>query len=42
MQANCRDRDQKSRYMASDLGLHFVSMSRKKDARPICVNMCVS
>ena len=36
---NSEDPDQMSHSAASDLGLHCLSMSRKKDARLICVNM---
>ena len=33
MQANSRDPDQTWHSVVSDLGLHYLPMSRKKDAR---------
>ena len=38
MLANSEDPDQTPRSVASDLGLHCLSMSHKKDARLIWVN----
>ena len=35
MQANSGDPDQTSHFVASDLGLHYLPMSHKKDARHI-------
>ena len=35
MQANSRDPDQTRHSVASDLGLHYLPMSHKKDARHI-------
>ena len=37
MQANSGDPDQTPHSVASDLGLHYLSMSHKKDAMHICV-----
>ena len=37
--ANSEDPDQTSRSVASDLGLHYMFMSQKWDARLICVNI---
>ena len=40
MQANSGDPDQTPcKTAASDLGLHYLSMSQKKDARHICFRM---
>ena len=39
MQANSGDPDQTPRSLASDLGLHFLPMSHKKDARLIWFKM---
>ena len=39
MQANSGDPDQTPHSVASDLGLHFLPMSHKKDARHIWVKM---
>ena len=39
MQANSGDPDQTSHSVASDLGLHYLPMSHKKDARHIWVKM---
>ena len=39
MQANSGDPDQTPHSVASDLGLHCLSMSHKKDARHIWVKM---
>ena len=41
MQANSGDPDQTPHSVASDLGLHSLSMSHKKDARHIWVNKCI-
>ena len=35
--ANSGDPDQTSRFSASDLGLHCLPMSHKKDARLTCI-----
>ena len=40
MQANSGDSDQMPHFVASDLGLHYLPMSRKKDARHIWVKKC--
>ena len=37
MQANSGDPDQTSQSVASDLGLHYLPVSHKKDARHIWV-----
>ena len=37
MQANSGDPDQTPHSVASDLGLRYLPMSHKKDARIICV-----
>ena len=45
MQANSGDLDQTQHSVASDLGLHYLPMSHKKDARHIWVKMqliCIS
>ena len=39
MQANSGDPDQTPHSVASDLGLHYLPMSHKKDARHIWVKM---
>ena len=39
MQANSGDHDQTPHSVASDLGLHSLPMSHKKDARHIWVKM---
>ena len=39
MQANSGDLDQTPHSVASDLGLHYLPMSHKKDARHIWVKM---
>ena len=39
MQANSGDPDQTPHSVASDLGLHYLHMSHKKDARHIWVKM---
>ena len=39
MQAISRDPDQTLHSVASDLGLHYLPMSHKKDARHIWVKM---
>ena len=39
MQANSGDPDQTPHSVASDLGLHYLSMSHKKDTRHIWVKM---
>ena len=39
MQANCGDPDQTPHSVASDLGLHCLPMSHKKDARHIWAKM---
>ena len=39
MQANSGDPDQTPHSVASDLGLHYLPMSHKKDARQIWVKM---
>ena len=39
MHANSGDPDQMPHSVASDLGLHFLPMSHKKDARNIWVKM---
>ena len=39
MQANSGDPDQMPHSVASDLGLHYLRMSHKKDARHIWVKM---
>ena len=39
MQANSGDPDQTPQSAASDLGLHYLPMSHKKDARHILVKM---
>ena len=39
MQANIRDPDQTPHYVTSDLGLHYLAMSYKKDTRHIRVKM---
>ena len=36
MQANSGDHEQTPNYVASDLGLHYLPMSHKKDAMHIC------
>ena len=41
MQANSRDPDQTSHSVASDLGLHYLPMSHKKDARHIWVKNAI-
>ena len=38
LRANSGDPDQTPRYVASDLGLQYLSVSHKKDARLIWVN----
>ena len=40
MQANSGDPDQTPHSMVSDLGLHYLPMSHKKDARHIWVKKC--
>ena len=40
MQANSVDPDQTPHSVASDLDLHFLPMSHKKDARHIWVKEC--
>ena len=35
---NSEDTDQTPHSVASDLGLHYLSLSRKNDARLICAN----
>ena len=40
MQANSGDHGQTSHSLASDLGLHYLPMSHKKDARHIWVEKC--
>ena len=40
MQANSGDPDQTPHFVASDLGLHYLPMSHKKDARHIWVKKC--
>ena len=40
MQANSGDPDQTPHSVASDLGLHYLPMSHKKDARNIWVKKC--
>ena len=42
MKANSGDPDQTLHSVASDLGLHYLSMSHKKDARHIWVKKCLS
>ena len=45
MQANSEDPDQTPHSVASDLGLHYLPMSHKKDARHIWVKvqlLCLS
>ena len=42
MQANSGDPDQTPQSVASDLGLHYLPMSHKKDARQIRVRNCLS
>ena len=39
MQSNSGDPDQTLHSVASDLGLHYLSLSHKKDARHIWVKM---
>ena len=39
MQANSEDPDQTPHSVASDLGLHYLTMSHKKGARHIWVKM---
>ena len=39
MQANSRDPDQTPHSVASDLGLHYLHMSHRKDPRHIWVKM---
>ena len=39
MQANSGDPDHTPHFVASDLGLHYLPMSYKKDARHICVKI---
>ena len=39
MQANSGDPDQTPQSVASDLGLHYLPMSNKKDARHIWIRM---
>ena len=39
MQANSGDHEQTPNYVASDLGLHYLPMSHKKDAMHICAKM---
>ena len=41
MQANSGDPDQKPHSVASDLGLHCLPMSHKKDARHIWVKNAI-
>ena len=41
MPANCGDPDQTSNSVASDLGLHCLPMSSKKDARHIWVKNAI-
>ena len=40
MQANSGDPDQTPHSLASDLGLHYLPMSHKKDTRHIWVKKC--
>ena len=40
MQANSGNPDQTPHSVASDLGLHYLPMSHKKDARHIWVKKC--
>ena len=40
MQANSGDPDQTPHSVASDMGLHYLPMSHKKDARHIRVKKC--
>ena len=40
MQANSGESDQTPHSVASDLGLHYLPMSHKKDARHIRVKKC--
>ena len=40
MQANVADPDQTPHSVASDLGLHCLPMSHKKDSRHILVKKC--
>ena len=40
MQANCGDPDPTPHSVASDLDLHYLSMSHKKDTRHIWVKKC--
>ena len=40
MQANSKDSDQTPHSVASDLGLYYLTMSYKKDARHIWVKKC--
>ena len=42
MQANSGDPDQTPQSVASDLGLHYLPMSHKKDARPIWVKNAIT
>ena len=39
MLTNSGDHDQMPHSVASDLGLHYLPLSHKKDARHICVKM---
>ena len=39
MQANSGDPDQTPHNVASDLGLHYLPMSHKKDARHVCAKL---
>ena len=41
MQANSGDPDQTPHSVASDLGLHYLPMSHKKDARHILVKNAI-
>ena len=40
MQPNSGDPDQTPHFVVSDLGLDYLPMSHKKDARHICVKKC--
>ena len=41
MQANSGDPDQTPHFVVSDLGLHYLPMSHKKDARHIRVKSAI-
>ena len=41
MQANSGDPDQTPHFVASDLGLHYLPMSHKRDARHIWVKNAI-